>query len=112
MAGLSQHFASFDLRNSLQYRYRQHLAYLKATVPPAQLLLWNVKDGWEPLCTFLEKKVPKKPFPHENASSEETGQKHKFLEEKVFQHGVVEEGKQYFYFYTFISLSSYSRNSI
>lgn len=31
------------------------------------LLLYNVKDGWEPLCAFLGKKQPKTlVFPHVN----------------------------------------------
>ena len=30
--------------------YLQHNAHIKATVPPEQLLVWEAKDGWEPLC--------------------------------------------------------------
>ena len=28
--------------------------------------MYSIKDGWEPLCEFLEKDVPNKPFPHRN----------------------------------------------
>jgi len=30
------------------------------------LLVYSIKDGWDPLCKFLDKPVPKKPFPHKN----------------------------------------------
>ena len=30
-------------------------------------LEWKVQDGWEPLCRFLDKSVPDKLFPNENA---------------------------------------------
>ena len=36
------------------------------TVPPDRLLVWNPKDGWEPLCELLELPVPEQPLPHVN----------------------------------------------
>ena len=36
------------------------------TVPAERLLVWNPKDGWEPLCDFLELPVPEQPLPHVN----------------------------------------------
>ena len=38
-------------------------------VPSSQLLVFNVKEGWDPLCTFLEKPVPEIPFPKKNAGA-------------------------------------------
>jgi len=35
-------------------------------VPAERLLIWNVKDGWEPLCRFLGKPIPPIPIPHDN----------------------------------------------
>lgn len=35
-------------------------------MPKDQLLVWNVKDGWGPLCDFLGLSIPDKPFPHKN----------------------------------------------
>ena len=29
-------------------------------------MIWNVKDGWEPLCKFLDEPIPGSPIPHEN----------------------------------------------
>lgn len=34
------------------------------TVPPEKLLVFEPKQGWEPLCKFLGKPVPDQPFPH------------------------------------------------
>ena len=36
------------------------------TVPAERLLVWNPKDGWDPLCDFLELPVPAEPLPHVN----------------------------------------------
>jgi hypothetical protein len=36
------------------------------TVPSERLLVWDPKDGWEPLCEFLEVPVPDGPLPHVN----------------------------------------------
>ena len=36
-------------------------------MPAERLLVFNVNEGWEPLCAFLGKSVPDKvPFPHLN----------------------------------------------
>lgn len=39
---------------------------VKDTVPPDRLLVWEVKQGWEPLCRFLDVAVPDAPFPRLN----------------------------------------------
>ena len=31
-----------------------------------RLLVYNIKDGWEPLCEFLGKPIPAVPIPHDN----------------------------------------------
>jgi hypothetical protein len=36
------------------------------TVPSDRLLVWNPKDGWEPLCELLEVDVPSEPLPDVN----------------------------------------------
>ncbi|HEY1457021.1 MAG TPA: sulfotransferase [Solirubrobacteraceae bacterium] len=48
---------------------QQMLAYneqVKRTIPADRLLVWEVAEGWEPLCAFLEVPVPEEPLPHEN----------------------------------------------
>lgn len=56
---------SFD-HDHVVARFNAHNAEVKATVPPERLLVFEVKDGWEPLCKFLGAPVPNEPFPHEN----------------------------------------------
>jgi len=47
--------------------YDRHIAWLKRTVPEDRLVFFDVKDGWEPLCKALGKKVPDGiPFPRIN----------------------------------------------
>jgi hypothetical protein len=40
-----------------------------ATVPADRLLVWQLTDGWGPLCEFLDLPVPDAPFPHINESA-------------------------------------------
>lgn len=46
--------------------YNKHIEEVKRTVPAHQLLVYDVKEGWEPLCKFLGKDVPTQPMVHEN----------------------------------------------
>lgn len=39
---------------------------VKGSVPAERLLEWEVQDGWEPLCEFLGKEVPRQDFPSSN----------------------------------------------
>ncbi|CAK8693108.1 unnamed protein product [Clavelina lepadiformis] len=59
------------LRNrlTLQRGFRRHQTSCLQQAPKDKLLLYNVKDGWEPLCAFLGKQVPDKPFPRENVGA-------------------------------------------
>ena len=40
-----------------------HCRLVRSLVPPGRLLEWDVGDGWETLCKFLEQPVPSVPFP-------------------------------------------------
>ena len=51
-------------------RYRIHNHRVKSIVPADKLLMYNVTQGWKPLCGFLECEVPTVAFPHENIKSE------------------------------------------
>jgi len=46
--------------------FEEHNAAVKSELPPERLLVFEVKEGWEPLCAFLGKPVPDEPFPHVN----------------------------------------------
>ena len=39
-------------------------------MPSDRLLIWNVKDGWEPLCKFLGKPIPEIAIPRENLGTD------------------------------------------
>ncbi len=46
--------------------YNNHNEEVKKHVPAKQLLVFEVREGWEPLCTFLNKPIPEQPLPHTN----------------------------------------------
>jgi hypothetical protein len=50
--------------------YAAHNEAVKATIPASQLLVYQVKEGWEPLCEFLGVDVPDDPFPRTNHRAE------------------------------------------
>jgi len=47
---------------------RRHEAAVQDTIAPERLLVWNAREGWEPLCRFLGVPVPDEPFPHANST--------------------------------------------
>jgi sulfotransferase family protein len=46
--------------------FQRHNAAVRAEIPPDRLLVFEAKQGWEPLCRFLDMPVPDEPFPHVN----------------------------------------------
>ena len=46
--------------------FNSHVAEVKAYVPADRLLVFDVRDGWDPLCEFLDQPVPDIPFPNVN----------------------------------------------
>ena len=48
-------------------KYRAHIEEVKATIPAERLLVFQVKEGWAPLCDFLGVPVPDVPFPRANS---------------------------------------------
>ena len=49
---------------------KMHDAEVKRTVPDDRLLVYEVKEGWAPLCAFLGVPVPDAPFPKSNTTEE------------------------------------------
>ena len=43
-----------------------HNERVTRAIDPERLLVWQVSEGWEPLCEFLEVGVPSDPLPHAN----------------------------------------------
>jgi hypothetical protein len=49
--------------------YEAHNQRVRQVIPPERLLEYNVKQGWEPLCQFLEiSECPTSPFPKTNSA--------------------------------------------
>lgn len=46
--------------------YHQHIADVKASVPPEQLLVFSSDQGWKPLCEFIGVPIPDTEFPNVN----------------------------------------------
>ena len=58
----------FEDRAHAIQTFERRTAEVIAEVPAERLLIFNVADGWEPLCEFLGVPVPDEPFPHLNDS--------------------------------------------
>lgn len=50
--------------------YRRHNRKVMSTVGNERLLVFNVQQGWKPLCDFLGKEVPATSFPFLNSGSD------------------------------------------
>ncbi|MCY7410184.1 MAG: hypothetical protein LH473_07915 [Chitinophagales bacterium] len=50
--------------------FNLHNQDVLAKVPKDRMLIYDVKQGWEPLCTFLNVPVPNTPFPKTNSTQE------------------------------------------
>ena len=56
-------------RANAKSTYRAHNERIKQLVPKERLLLFQLDQGWEPLCEFLDKPVPDVPFPRVNETA-------------------------------------------
>jgi sulfotransferase family protein len=50
--------------------FDRHNEQVRRRVPKEQLLIYEVKEGWGPLCEFLGVEEPDKPFPHLNDAAQ------------------------------------------
>jgi len=50
--------------------YSAHVEKVKADLPPERLLIWDVTQGWEPICSALDLPVPDIDFPKSNSTEE------------------------------------------
>ena len=46
--------------------FKAHTEAVKRAIPEERLLVYDIKEGWEPLCAFLGVPVPDAPFPRLN----------------------------------------------
>jgi len=50
--------------------YQRHNEEVRRTIPQERLLVYEVADGWEPLCRFLDAEVPNESMPRANSTDE------------------------------------------
>jgi hypothetical protein len=56
--------------DGLKKAFNAHTETVRNTIPTDQLLIYEVKQGWEPLCRALGQKVPAEAFPRTNNREE------------------------------------------
>lgn len=56
----------FDDKAFAEKMFNKHVADVKAHVPADKLLVYDVSEGWAPLCKFLNVPEPSEPIPHLN----------------------------------------------
>ena len=57
-----------DKKSAIQV-FNQRIETIKKVFPPERLLIHRSKDGWEPLCEFLDVEIPETPYPWLNDST-------------------------------------------
>jgi hypothetical protein len=57
-------------RDGVLAAYRRRTDQVRAAISPERLLIFDVREGWEPLCAFLDAPVPSEPFPRTNSTEE------------------------------------------
>ncbi len=57
-------------KESMIEAFERHNAAVRTGVPAQRLLVWNAKEGWEPICKALNLPIPDEPFPHTNTTKE------------------------------------------
>lgn len=67
---ITRTFGDFTDRDSAIAGFRAKNARLREVIPADRLLVFNVADGWEPLCRFLDVPVPDTSFPRTHAGDE------------------------------------------
>ena len=62
--------AGIDDRDFMTSYFEKHSQKVIDAIPSERLLIYEVKQGWGPLCEFLQASVPDEPFPHVNSREE------------------------------------------
>ncbi|KAL3419133.1 hypothetical protein PVAG01_09355 [Phlyctema vagabunda] len=58
-----KHVWDNDIPKNGRRAFREHNELVAKVSPKERFLEYQVKDGWDPLCEFLEKDIPNIPFP-------------------------------------------------
>jgi hypothetical protein len=59
-----------DDRDFMTSHFERHIEAVKAAIPGERLLVYEVQQGWEPLCEFLGMPIPDTEFPRVNTRDE------------------------------------------
>jgi hypothetical protein len=60
----------FSDEETLKRLFLEHIEEVKMNVPADQLYVMELGEGWDGLCKFLEKEMPKEPYPNCNSTNE------------------------------------------
>jgi hypothetical protein len=60
----------FEDRDNAAGVFERHNEAVRRHVPPERLLVFDVREGWAPLCDFLGVEIPDQPFPRLNEARE------------------------------------------
>jgi hypothetical protein len=61
---------ALDDRAAATRIFRDHITEVKDTIPAGRLLVWDLREGWAPLCQFLGCEVPGISLPRLNSSKQ------------------------------------------
>lgn len=61
---------NIDDKDHVIATYERHNQAVRDAIPPEQLLEFDAKQGWQPLCEFLNVPVPEEPYPNTNSMAE------------------------------------------
>ena len=59
-----------DDGDAMMRLFAAHTEHVTNTLPPERLLVFDVREGWTPLCRFLDRPVPDTPFPRTNSTAQ------------------------------------------
>jgi hypothetical protein len=64
--GWMKSYSADEMRANARGMFREHYEMVKRVTEPERLLVFEMSEGWEPLCRFLGKEVPDVEFPRVN----------------------------------------------
>jgi hypothetical protein len=70
LAGQGTFGGKYADRDTALRAYRLRTEQVRDAIPPERLLVFDVAQGWEPLCRFLNVPVPDTAFPHHNLKAD------------------------------------------
>ena len=68
-------------KEHLIQRFQEHIEEVRNAIPASRLLIFEVKEGWGPLCEFLERSQPDGDFPFVNDEAATKDILNKIIEE-------------------------------